>query len=307
VIRKTRLAVLLILAVAAFLASCGGRSPVGPSSAAVASTTVTVAPAPVLGPARVTIISIDGLRPDALLQAGAPNIMALAARGAYSWQAKTIMPSTTLPGHISMLSGYSPDAHGVTWDDYAPMRGAILVPTLFAVARAAGLRSAMVVGKEKFATFRDTGACDSWVLAARGDDDVAGQVSTMASARPDLLFVHLPEVDLTGHAWGWMSDAYLDSVRRADQAVGRIVGSLPSDMTFILSADHGGHLSTHGTSDPLDTTIPWIIAGPTTAKGRQLPSGIRTMDTAATAAYVLGVHLSPDASGRPILDAFIQH
>ena len=302
--RKARLLVLLIPAAGLFLTACGGRSPVGPSVSSDAPIPTVVVP--VSSPGRVTIISIDGLRPDALFQAGAPNIMALAGRGAYSWQAKTILPSSTLPAHISMLTGYTPDAHGVTWDDYAPVRGQILVQTIFAIARASGRRTAMVVGKEKFATFRDTGACDTWVLAGRGDDDVVGQASTLASARPDLLFVHLPDVDLTGHASQWMSDAYLASVRRADEAVGRLVASLPGDMTIILTADHGGHLSGHGSADPLDTTIPWVIAGPSTVKGRQLSSAVRTMDTAATAAFVLGVQLPADASGRPVLEAFTQ-
>jgi phosphopentomutase len=205
-----------------------------------------------------------------------------------------------------MLTGYTPEVHGVTWDDYSPVRGQILVQTLFGMARARGLRTAMVVGKEKFAHFRDTGACDTWVLSARGDDDVALQASALASARPDLLFVHLPDVDLTGHASQWMSDAYVASVRRADDAVRRIVASLPVDTTVILTADHGGHLSGHGSDDPLDTTIPWIIAGPATAKGLQLSSVIRTMDTAATAAFVLGVSFPADATGRPVFEAFAQ-
>jgi len=304
VMRDARRSVLLILAAGLFLVACGGRSPTAPSVVSDTSSTLAV---PVIQPGRITIISIDGLRPDALLRAGAPNIMALANRGAYSWLAKTILPSSTLPAHISMLTGYTPDAHGVTWNDYEPARGPILVQTLFGVARASGLRTAMVVGKDKFAHFRDTGACDTWVFAANGDNDVAGRASTLASARPDLLFVHLPDVDLTGHASQWMSDAYQVGVRRADDAVGRIVASLPSDMTIILTADHGGHLSGHGSDNPLDTTIPWIIAGPATAQGWQLLSPIRTVDTAATAAFVLGVQLPADASGRPVLEAFTQH
>jgi predicted AlkP superfamily pyrophosphatase or phosphodiesterase len=253
------------------------------------------------------IISIDGLRPDALIQAGAPNILALANRGAYSWRARTILPSTTLPSHTSMLTGYTPDVHGVSWDDYNQTRGLLSVPTLFSVAHAKGLRTAMVVGKEKFALFRDTGACDTWVFTTRGDDDVSARASAVVStARPDLLFVHMADVDLTGHRSQWMSDAYLDAVRRADQAVGRLLASLPADMTVILTADHGGHLGDHGTEDSRDTLIPWVIAGPGTMVGRQLSSSVATVDTAATAALILGVQLAPDASGRPVFEA-IRH
>jgi hypothetical protein len=251
----------------------------------------------------VAIISIDGLRPDALLQAGAPNIMALAARGAYSWRARTIMPSSTLPSHVSMLSGYGPEVHRITWDEYRPDAGQITVPTLFTVARASGLRAVMVAGKQKFAHFRDAG-CDAWTLGTRGDDDVAGQAAGQAFSGVNLLFVHLPGVDDAGHASQWMSEAYLSAVRRADQAVGRIVAALPGDTTIIVTADHGGQASGHGSDDPLDITIPWVVAGPTTRKGHAIASVVRTVDTAATAAYLLGVQLSPTASGRPVLEAF---
>jgi arylsulfatase A-like enzyme len=289
------------LAAAAIVAAgmaCGGRSPLAPTPAAPLQTI------PTITNGRVAIVSIDGLRPDALLQTGAPNILALAARGAYTWRAQTISPSNTLPSHISMLTGYTPDVHGVTWDDYAPSRGMIMVPTVFAAARARGLRTGMVVGKEKFATFRDTGACDTWLLAALGDDDVAGHVSSATMLRPDLLFVHLPDVDLTGHASQWMSEAYLNAVRRADAAVGRIISNLPADTTIIVTADHGGRPEGHGSDSPLDTTIPWVIAGPSTARGRELSAGVSTIDTAATAAFVLGVQLQGDAQGRPVYDAF---
>jgi arylsulfatase A-like enzyme len=298
--RFARTASFVILTAGLTLSGCGGRVPTGPSGP------VTPAPViPVITNGKVVIISIDGLRPDAIQIAGAANIMALASRGSYTWSAKTIYPSNTLPAHISMLSGYAPDEHGVTWDDYLPSRGPIMVPTLFAAARAKGLRTAMVVGKEKFTTFRDTGACDTWVLAAPDDDDVAVRVPTALGSRPDLLFVHLPDVDLVGHAKQWMSADYLTAVRGADAAVGRIVAALGPDTTVIVTADHGGRPEGHGSDSPLDTTIPWVIAGPSTAKGRVLNTAIFTTDTAATAAFVLGVSLQPDAVGRPVYDAFV--
>jgi predicted AlkP superfamily pyrophosphatase or phosphodiesterase len=255
----------------------------------------------VLAPGRVAIISIDGLRPDAILTTGAPNILAMAARGAYTWHARTVLPSTTLPSHISMLSGVEPDVHGIVWDDYLPAKGLLTVPTIFSIARGQGRRTAMIAGKTKFTYFCETGACDVWAITGNGDDDVAGRA---VSGGVDLLFVHLPDVDLTGHSTQWMSDAYLSAVRRADQVVGRIVASLPPDTTVILSADHGGHLADHGTSDPVDMTIPWIAVGPRIVKGRELSSSIRTVDTAATAAYILGIPMPPTASGRPIVEAF---
>jgi arylsulfatase A-like enzyme len=291
----------LLLTVVVALAGCGGN-PARPSALAPAPAPIVI---PTITNGKVAVISIDGLRPDAIQQSGASNILALAARGAYSWNAHTVFPSNTLPSHVSMLTGYAPDQHGMMWDDYEPMRGQILVPTVLALARSKGLRTGMVAGKEKFQHFRDTGACDMFALAPALDDEVATRASFAASSRPDFLFVHLPQVDLVGHVTRWMSPEYLDAVRRADAAVGRIVAALSPDTTIIVTADHGGHDLDHVAGTPQDSTIPWVIAGPSTARGKQLRSGIQTMDTAATAAFVLGVALQPDAQGTPVYEAFV--
>lgn len=315
---------LVALAIAAGVAAtgCARSSPVSPSPATVASSGSSAARSSSSGPpavpfsllpdptddrsggrTSVVIISIDGLRPDAIPLAPASNLLALARRGAYSWRAQTVLPSTTLPSHVSMLTGFPPEVHGVTWDDYTPTRR-IKVPTLFGAVRAAGRRTALLAGKEKFTYFRDAGCCDLWELRTGGDEDLSQEAVLAAAGGVDLLAVHLPQVDLTGHATSWMSERYLSAVRQADAAVGRIVSALPSHATVIVTADHGGHMAGHGTADPLDTTIPWILVGPTVARGRVLASPIRTMDTAATAAYVLGVMLPAGVDGRPVLEAF---
>ena len=65
----------------------------------------------------VILISIDGLRPDAIEQFGAPTLQRLMNEGTYSLKARTILPSSTLPSHTSMLSGEPPDQHHVLWNN----------------------------------------------------------------------------------------------------------------------------------------------------------------------------------------------
>ena len=66
----------------------------------------------------VVIVSIDGLRPGSLSVERTPNILDMAGRGTACWQAQTIFPPITLPSHASMLTGYLPATHGLTWGDY---------------------------------------------------------------------------------------------------------------------------------------------------------------------------------------------
>jgi arylsulfatase A-like enzyme len=78
------------------------------------------------------------------------------------------------------------------------------------------------------------------------------------------------------------------------------------NFTVIVTADHGGHDRNHGSSDPRDTTIPWIVWGEGVKAGGTLAAGIRTMDTAATALWMLGVTAPEALVGRPIAGAFTQ-
>jgi predicted AlkP superfamily pyrophosphatase or phosphodiesterase len=251
------------------------------------------------------IISIDGLRPDALYKCDAANIQALAARGAFTWEARTIMPSNTLPSHVSMLSGFPPEVHRIVWDEYLPARGRLTVPTLFTAVKSAGKTSAMIVGKNKFDYFRDSGVVDSYVVA-QGDDDVSARAAAASQAGFDLMFVHFPDVDLSGHSRNWMSPTYMERVLRADEAVGRLLAALPWWTTVILTADHGGgsRANNHGSADAIDMTIPWVVSGPATLRGYRLGGPVHTTDTAATAAYLLDVDLPVGVAGEPVFEAF---
>ena len=71
---------------------------------------------------------------------------------------------------------------------------------------------------------------------------------------------------------------------------------------MIVTADHGGHGWGHGTTDRRDVTIPWIAWGEGVKGGTRLGAGIRTMDTATTALWLLG--LEPLGVGAPVVTAF---
>jgi arylsulfatase A-like enzyme len=273
------------------------------------------------GPTRVArhvvIVSIDGLRPDAIARFRAGTIQRLIREGSATLDARTILPSKTLPSHTSMLTGVPPDRHGITWNDDAVVgRGLVPVPTIFAVARARGLHTAAFFSKAKFRHLMVPGTLDyaqaprgwwkTW-RAGRTVHDVRRYLE--GGARPHLLFVHLGEPDYAGHTFGWMSWVYGRAVRTADGALAGVLAAADAaygrgGYTLLLTADHGGHRRTHGSADSLDVTIPWAAWGAGVAPGAALGSGIRTMDTAATALWLLGVDRPADWVGRPVDRAF---
>ena len=250
--------------------------------------------------AKVLLVSVDGLRPDAIFFAPAPNLQSLACKGSYSWRARTIHPSITLPSHASMVSGFPPEAHGIYHNDLQP--GYIAVPTVLSTAKQAGKRVVLVVGKEKMIQLVPPGAYDVFVFTPDLDDDVIAKAIEEIHNGFDVMFVHLPMVDLVGHAQGWMSDAYLGQVRATDRALGRLLAAAPPEATVIISADHGGSGYIHWSGAPEDVYIPWIVKGPGVRPGHALGADIHTFDTAATIAHVLGLQLTAQAQGHPILE-----
>jgi arylsulfatase A-like enzyme len=99
----------------------------------------------------VIVISIDGLRPDAIERYGAATLQRLMREGSYSLAATTIVPSRTLPSHTSMLTGAELKQHGVTWNsEEMDEHGHVATPTIFAAAKAAGFHTAAFFSKSKF-------------------------------------------------------------------------------------------------------------------------------------------------------------
>jgi hypothetical protein len=269
------------------------------------TSTVTSTPTP---KKRVIIISIDGLRPDAIELAPMPNLMELIKSGAYSLTAQTIFPSATLPSHASMLTGLCPKKHGVDWNDYIPQRGIAQGIDIFDIAQEAGMQTVMFAGKEKIQQVTAASSLDTFVWVNDRDKVLMDTLLADFPMDFDLLFIHLATTDDMGHVYGWLSPEQLSVVYRADEALGALLAALDErglrDQTLlIITADHGGHNKRHGTRQPVDMSIPWIAAGRGVAP-KQLETAVHTMDTAATVAYSLGLPIPAEWDGTPILEAF---
>ena len=300
-----------LTAVTALFAACGPRY--------VQSTPMD--PAHLLRPLasltrHVVLVSIDGLRPDAIERFDAPTLQRLVREGSYSLSAQTILPSTTLPSHTSMLSGQPPEEHGILWNNVVSAKSGVGPPsTVFGVARSHGYRTAAFFSKAKFDVLQQPGTLDfsqapgGWFGRWSSRRTVGDVRSYLASEQPNLLFVHLSDPDRAGHSKGWMSEAYGQAVAATDAALRDLLDAAdaaygPGNFSVVVTADHGGHGYGHGSSDPQDVTIPWIAWGRGIKAGALDNVVIDTVDTAPTVLWMLGVQEPQEWLGSPVVEAF---
>lgn len=288
--------------------SCGSTPPepevVVAAPPVVVKATPTPAPiTPVAKPKRVVIISIDGLRPDMMTQDLMPRHVQLMREGTTARDAWTIQESDTLPSHAAMLSGVGMSAHGLSWNSYQANRGYIKVPTVFTAARAAGLSTAMIVGKPKLKHIASPGTVDHYERPSYLCGGVAKRAAEyFVSDHPDLLFVHFSDPDEYGHSHGWSSPEYKRAAQHSDRCLAMVLAAIDGsthrdDTLVIVTADHGGESRHHNGHDKQSRAIPWIARGPGVAAGASIDKPIDTVDTAATTLVALGLPRLPKMTG----------
>ncbi|HEU0293269.1 MAG TPA: alkaline phosphatase family protein [Anaerolineales bacterium] len=257
----------------------------------------------------VVFIMLDGVRPDALTTANCPTLNSLHGRGASTMQARSVMPSITLPCHTSIFHSVPPTRHGISSNTFVPM--ARPLPGLVEVARAAGKRVAFFYNWEQlrdlarpgnihYSYFRDS------AYQPDGDDETVLEATRFIQKdKPDFAFIYIGTVDTVGHDYGWMSDEYLNQLNHIDSLLGDFFASLPADYASIIHSDHGGHDRNHGTGSDEDMLIPWMAAGPGIKKGYTIQSPVSLLDTAPTIVRLLDIQPHREWEGRCVEEIFL--
>jgi predicted AlkP superfamily pyrophosphatase or phosphodiesterase len=216
----------------------------------------------------VIVISVDGLRSDAIPAARpelVPNLLRMLA-GSSTLNARTDPDSTvTLPNHTCMLTGrhvLGERGHGWTLN-YIDRDHNLLhaekgehVSGVFEVANEGGVHTAAFVSKLKLSLYDMSwaGKIDDfdYVSIPEGSRKfVTHHVLKALDAGHDrsLTFVHYREPDSVGHATGWnltQGSEYLMSIAKVDVELGLIFDKIEQSerlrgrTAVILTADHGG-------------------------------------------------------------------
>ncbi|RYX80896.1 hypothetical protein EON83_26500 [bacterium] len=234
----------------------------------------------------------------------------LIREGATTLNARTDYDYTvTLPNHTCMVTGrpvHTPaewaECKGHYWEwnsefpsDKAPASLHATNPdkgytaSTFDVAHDAGLSTALYSGKTKFKVFTYSYGSElgsdnphgrnkiDYSIIGSGIHDKA--FADLKLHKAAYTFLHYPEPDAAGHAYGYLGPEYHDSVVAVNGYLKDLMTLVDTDpewkgrTVIVLSADHGGRPGTknHGDADqPHNYTIPFMVWGVGVAKGADL-------------------------------------
>jgi phosphopentomutase len=105
---------------------------------------------------------------------------------------------------------------------------------------------------------------------------------------------------MAGHNYGWMSEQYMEAMENSFNNISKLYDKLPDDYVIIVTADHGGHDRTHGTTLDEDMIIPIIAL----SKGEKIHIDLENAsikDIAPTVTALLGVSPDDEWEGKSLL------
>ena len=254
---------------------------------------------------RVVLILVDGMRPDAVEKIRHPFVEELRGESFFRMDGKTVMPSITLPCHMSLFHSVPPERHGTLTNVYVPQ--ARPIKGIFESLTDQGKVCASIYNWEEL---RDLGRPGSLQYSFfineyhyEQTDAIVTQeaIDCISQHKPDFMFVYLGVTDTVGHDYGWMTEKYMDSVYKAWDCIEQLVKTWGQEYTFIITADHGGHGRNHGENIPEDMTIPVIITGKDSEKAEKGTIEPSILDIAPTIAELVGTKPEKAWEGKSLL------
>jgi predicted AlkP superfamily pyrophosphatase or phosphodiesterase len=212
----------------------------------------------------VVLVSLDGFRYDYVKKYSAPNIAAMASRGASAPDGMIpSYPSTTFPNHLALITGLYPEHHGIvantfydparqqryTYGDPAAVQDGSWysgVP-LWSLAEQNQMRAACyfwpgseaeIAGKRPsyYLKFDPTIPNDQRI------EQVLAWLRQPVAQRPHFITLYMAEVDGAGHEHGPDGKETADAVKFVDAGVGKLIAGLDAlhlPIDLIVLADHG--------------------------------------------------------------------
>ena len=213
----------------------------------------------------LVLVSIDGFRWDYLDWPQATNMRSIAGLGSRVTKLRTVYPSKTFPGHLSIATGLHPTQHGVIdnyfcrsdrTDCYSMGKGRkdpswLAGIPLWTLVEQQGGRASTFFWPESDAPFAnklptDYRAFDGRVPHRERVQQVVDWLSLPVDQRPDLVTLSFSVVDSASHPYGPTAPATLSAIVEVDRQIAVLWQAIESlnvregtDINLMLVSDHG--------------------------------------------------------------------
>ena len=213
----------------------------------------------------VVLVSIDGFRWDYLDWPESSRMKQIAAQGTRVVKLRTVYPSKTFPGHLSLATGLRPTGHGVV-DNYFcrtdrpdcyRMGSGRKDPSwlagtpIWTLVEQQGGRASTFFWPESDAAFSNILPTDYRAFNARTphSERVRQAIEWLQlpdGDRPDLVTLYFSAVDSASHAYGPEAPQTREAIAEIDRQVASLwsaIGDLnrrdDTDINLVLVSDHG--------------------------------------------------------------------
>ena len=207
----------------------------------------------------ILIVSIDALHPKAIDPKTSANIQQLLEQGVYTLDGFSTNPPLTLLSHAAMFSGIGPEKGGRANNTWQSGQPEIKEKTIFNDAKTKGFSTGFFYSKEKLGYLVNQ-AVDQHKLDSDFSVDNA-MAFFKASEQKQFCFLHIKGLDLTGPVEGWLSPGYLEELFFIDESIAPLIEMVKSKGSYliIITSDHAGHETIHGSDHPDDAKLPLIM------------------------------------------------
>lgn len=269
----------------------------------------------------VFLIGLDGMSSVGYGKADMPFVKALAAEGCYTVKKRSVLPSASAINWASMFMGVPTEIHGyTTWGSKTPeiperyeYKNNIF-PTMFQLARDRYPEAEIgcIYDWDGIKYLVDTLSLSYHAQTASNDPANMAKMASdyVKESKPMFAAFIFDEPDHVGHTIGWATDDYCKVLNREDACVKQIVDAIKEagiydESVIIVTADHGGINTGHGSISLDEMETPFIITGPGIKKGLCFDDiSMMQYDVASTILKLLGIDQPQVYVGRPVEAVF---
>jgi hypothetical protein len=211
----------------------------------------------------VLIISIDALHPEALGKKTSNTIHSVMKKGIFTLNGQSTSPPLTLLSHAAMFSGVDPNDGGRKDNSWQPGQKQISHETIFDDAKSNNFTTGFFYSKQKLG-FLLSDAIEQHQL----DPDFSAENAITFFKKPGrkkFCFLHVSGLDRTGPVEGWLSKGYMEELFFIDESLSSLVELITSKKGYLLiiTSDHAGHKTIHGSDHPDDSKLPLVMVSDT--------------------------------------------